>query len=139
MRVIYQSSTRSASRSVRRPRRGSAILLCFLAMAVVSVASITIARSHRRLNIRRSVTQSSVQGRLIAEGLTQRQIAYQRTHPSLVVAPVDKTLSKVNGFEDAQARVVALDVPQQTIEMEVSLYSGAPPIRRRGIRYAPLP
>ncbi|EMI44390.1 hypothetical protein [Rhodopirellula sp. SWK7] len=119
----------------RRPRRGSAILLCFLAMAVVSVASIAIARSHRRLNIRRSVLLSSVQGKLIADALTHRQIAYQRINPSLVLAPIDKTLASVTGFENATAKIVSVDTTEQTLEMDISLYPGSPVIRRQKIRY----
>ncbi len=119
----------------RRPRSGSAILLCFLAMAVVSVASIAIARSHRRLNIRRSVLLSSVQGKLIADALTHRQIAYQRINPSLVLAPIDKTLASVTGFENATAKIVSVDTTEQTLEMDISLYPGSPVIRRQKIRY----
>ncbi|MCM2369746.1 hypothetical protein [Aporhodopirellula aestuarii] len=126
----------NVTKSNRASRRGSAILLCYLAMAVVSVASIAIARSHRRLNMRRSVTLSSVQGRLVADGLVHRQIAYQRINPSLVLAPIDKTLADITGFEDATANIVAVDTTAETFEMEIALYKDAPVIRRLDVSYA---
>ncbi len=119
-----------------RSRRGSAMLLCFLAIAVVSVASIAMARSHRRLNVRRSVMQSTTQGRLVADGLVNREIAYQRLVAGVGVAPADRSLRKLPGFEQAAINLTAIDPTAQTIGVDVMLYSGAPSIRRTGVSYA---
>ena len=111
------------------------MLLCFLAIAVVSVASIAIARSHRRLNMRRSVTQSTTQARFVADGLVNREIAYRRLAAGAGVAPADKYLSKLPGFEKAAIKLTAIDPTTQTIGVDVMLYSGAPPIRRASVSY----
>ena len=120
---------RCPSRNTRRPlakRHGSAIILCMVAIAVISVASITVVRSHRRLNFRRSATQARSHGRLIADGLVHREIAYNRQSPSSGPAPSNPELETMPGFEKARASVSDYDKAGETMTVDVLLYPGAP-------------
>ena len=107
-------------------RNGSAIILCLVAIAVISVASITVVRSHRRLNFRRSAVKARSHGRLIADGLIHREIAFNRQFPSSGPAPLDPALRTMPGFEEARAAVIALDLAGETMTVAVQLYPGAP-------------
>lgn len=146
-RMAHRGITKHSVRVPRSPQQGSAILLCFLAIAVLSVASISIVRSHRRLNIRRSVALSTVQGRFAAEGLMNRQIAFQRTvatGPAGVrqvaamtqFAPIDEALTKLPGMANFEGQVISVDTTSETIDLEITFYNGAPPIRRRMLCYS---
>ncbi|TWT92276.1 hypothetical protein [Neorhodopirellula pilleata] len=114
-------------------RKGSAIVLAILAIAVVSLAGVTIVRSHRRMNFRQSAVQARTQGRLIAHGLVHREIAFRRVTPSGPTAPIDQTLSDFPLFENAQCIANNVDVANQMMDTSVILYPGGPPadVRQR--------
>lgn len=114
-------------------RQGSAIVLAILTIAIVSLASITIVRSHRRANFRQSAVQSRTQGRLIADGLVHREIAFHRTSPSVGLTPPDRSLQALPAFSQAQAISSNIDATAETMDASVTLYPGAPPasVRQR--------
>lgn len=120
---------RHQSKAPRRSRpahNGSAIVLCILAIAVISLASVTIVRSHRRMNFRRSAIKARSHGRLIADGLIHREIAFTR-QPSLAGrTPLDPDLKTMLGFENAQAVASNFDATGETMTVQVLLYPGAP-------------
>lgn len=114
-------------------RKGSAIVLAILAIAVISMAGITIVRSHRRMNFRQSAVQARTEGRLIAHGLVHREIAFRRQTPLGIVVPIDQTLNAFPQFENAQSVTTNVDAINQVMDTSVILYPGAPPafVRRR--------
>ena len=63
-------------------KRGSTLLLCTLATAVISTASIAILRSSQRQIARLDAQTSTTRGRTISDGLTQRAIAILRVDPN---------------------------------------------------------
>lgn len=117
----------SGNGQIARPQsRGSAIVLAILAIAVVSMASITIVRSHRRANFRQSAVQARTQGRLIADGLVHREIAFHRLSPTSRLAPPDKSLAALPAFANAQAISTNINATSETMDATVTLYPGAP-------------
>lgn len=82
-------------------RQGSAIVLCMLAVAVLSLSSLAIVRGHRRLNARVASVQNEARGRAVAEGLLHRHIARVRsggaasstTDPALRATPYDRAFA----------------------------------------------
>jgi hypothetical protein len=65
-------------------RRGSALLLCTLAIAVISLASIAIVRSNQRGIANIDGIRASRQARYNADGMVQRSIATIRIAPTTV-------------------------------------------------------
>lgn len=78
------------------------------------------------MNFRRSATKARSHGRLIADGLIHREIAFNRQSPLAGRAPVDPALQKLPGFEKAQAVVSDLDTTGETMTVQVVLYPNAP-------------
>ncbi len=70
-------------RSAKRCRRGSALLLCTLAIAVISLASIAIVRSNQRGIANVDGIRVSRQARYDADGIVQRSIAALRVDPTI--------------------------------------------------------
>jgi len=75
-------------RTIRFPtrkdrRRGSALLLCTLAIAVLSMASIAILRSNQRGIATVDGIRTSRQARYAADGMVQRAIAAIRLNPTI--------------------------------------------------------
>jgi type II secretory pathway component PulK len=70
-------------------RRGSALLVCTLAAAVLSMAAIAILRSSQRSIARVDSLRGSCHGRCVAEGLFQRAVAILRTNPNTTGTIVD--------------------------------------------------
>ncbi|MEO9596033.1 hypothetical protein [Rhodopirellula bahusiensis] len=116
------------SRQLRRwnnpPRVGSAVVLSFLAMAVMSLAAISIVRSHRRANVRAANVRHQVEGRLIAEGLIHRNVALAKTNGVLPVASLDAELSN-SSFPDAWVAPPVIDTTNETVSLQVYMYPGA--------------
>lgn len=110
------------SRNVNR--NGSAVVLSFLAMAVISLAAVSIVRSHRRANVRSASVRDQVEGRLIAEGLVHRNVALARTNGSLPLVSLDAELS-TSAFPDAWMAPPVVDVANQTVSLQVYMYPGA--------------
>lgn len=105
-------------------RNGSAVVLSFLAMAVVSLAAVSIVRSHRRANVRSASVRDQVEGRLIAEGLVHRNVALARTNGSLPLVSLDAELS-TSAFPDTWMAPPVVDVANQTVSLQVYMYPGA--------------
>ncbi len=72
----------SQSSLKHRHRRGSALLLCTLAIAVISMASIAVLRSSQRGIARVDGVRNARQGEQIADGLVQRATAMLRLNPA---------------------------------------------------------
>jgi hypothetical protein len=93
-------------------------------MAVLSLAAISIVRSHRRLNIRSASVRQQVEGRLVAEGLIHRNVAIARTNGALPTADLDAEIS-ASSFPDAWLAPPVVDAANQTVTLQVYMYSGA--------------
>ena len=102
-----------------RKRRGSALLVCTLAAAVLSMAAIAIVRSSQRSIARVDALRTTAQGRCVAEGLFQRSVGILRTDPNTTGTIVDPA----NGMPDARCELRRLS-PTAT-QIQVFLYAGA--------------
>ncbi|WDQ19222.1 hypothetical protein [Rhodopirellula sp. P2] len=122
-RVIRKSCVAHELRPDLR-RSGSAVVLSFLAMAVLSLAAISIVRSHRRSNVRSASVRQQVEGRLVAEGLIHRNVALARANGALPVASLDAELASTS-FPDAWMAPPVIDVANQTVSLQVYMYPGA--------------
>lgn len=110
----------------RRNRRGSALLLCTLAIAVISLASIAILRSNLRGIARVDALRNSRQSRQLADGWVQRSAAMLRLNPSFAgslplpgsapagtrveLTPLSPTATRIQIFLYDQATVPARDL-----------------------------
>jgi hypothetical protein len=83
-------------------RRGSALLLCTLAAAVLSVSAIAIIRSTQRGIVRVESQQAARQGRATTEGLLQRSIAILRTNP-LTTGTIPDPAGPAGAYADLRA------------------------------------
>ncbi|TWT83536.1 hypothetical protein CA13_50010 [Planctomycetes bacterium CA13] len=111
-------------------RSGSALLLCTLVAAVLSMSAITILRSSEVAIARVDAERCAVQGRHAAEGLLQRAVAQLELNPNLsgiivdpdspfqsaycVVQPIDKTHISVSAYLYKGSTMPAVS---QTIEL----------------------
>lgn len=77
----------------RTKRHGSALLICTIATAFVSLASIAILRSNQRGISRVDAIRVSRQGRHAADGLVQRSIAALRVNPNRAGTIVDPAVA----------------------------------------------
>ncbi|KLU03945.1 putative signal peptide and transmembrane protein [Rhodopirellula islandica] len=93
-------------------------------MAVLSLAAISIVRSHRRSNVRSANVRQQVEGRLVAEGLIHRNVALARANGALPVASLDTELGTTS-FPDAWMAPPVMDVANQTVSLQVYMYPGA--------------
>jgi hypothetical protein len=130
-------SIRCPRHSFGRQRKGSAIILSIVAIAILSMASLTLLRSFRRMNFRHSATIGHAQGQMIADGLIHRRIAFERlalTNPAILR---DAGLKQFPRFEDAVVEPQPLpnsSIPRlapTTLTIEVKLYPNAPSARTR--------
>ena len=103
----------------RRRRNGSAILVCTLAAAVLSLAAIAILRSSRHQIARTGAQRSSVQGHQVSDGLVQRCVAILRANPSAVGRVTDSGAA----MPDAFAELIQLS-PTAT-QIRIYMYAGA--------------
>lgn len=102
-----------------RQRRGSALLVCTLAAAVVSMAAIAIVRSGRHSVARVEALRVSASSHHVAEGLTQRAIAILRDDPNRNGDVVDPNAP----LPAARCRLLRLS-PTAT-QIQVFLYAGS--------------
>ena len=102
-----------------RQRRGSAILLCTLAAAVLSMSAIAILRSSRHHIARTDAQRSSVQGHHVADGLAQRCVAVLRADPGATGTIIDPDAP----LADASGELTQLS-PTAT-QIRVYLYAGS--------------
>ena len=102
-----------------RRRKGSAILVCTLAAAVLSLAAIAILRSSRHQIARTDAQRSSVHGHQVSDGLVQRCVAILRANP----AATGRVTDPDTPMPDAFAELIQLS-PTAT-QIRVFLYSGA--------------
>ena len=105
------------NRNSNRQRRGSALLVCTLAAAVLSMAAIAIIRSSQRSIARVDALRTSGQGRCVADGLLQRSIAILRANPNTTGTISDPS----NGTPDARSQLRQLS-PTET-QVQVFLYA----------------
>lgn len=103
----------------RRKRRGSALVVCTIATAALSLAAIAIVRSGTRSIARLESLRSTDAGRHVAAGLTQRAIATLRNDPSASGTIIDPG----NGMADATCQMTTLS-PSAT-QIRVFLYAGS--------------
>lgn len=108
----------------RRAHHGSAIVLCLLAVAVSSVATLTIVRSQRRATARASALLDRTAGDAIAQGLLHRQIALVKRDGGLKKIDIDPVVEKL-GY--TKSRVVFQDDPvNRVLSFQVYLHPDAP-------------
>lgn len=100
-------------------RRGSALLVCTLAAAVLSMAAIAILRSSQRNIARVDSLRSSTQGRSVSQGLFQRSVAVLRTNPAASGLVTDPGVV----LPGARSQLTRLS-PSAT-RIQVYLYAGA--------------
>jgi len=104
---------------LKRNRRGSALLVCTLAITVISIASVAILRSTQRGITRVDAQRSTVQARLVADGLVQRAIAAIRLNPAARgTLPLPK-------LPLAEPRVELTPLSATATRIEVYLYNNA--------------
>jgi len=132
---LFDIASQPAVRPLRRVtrRRGSAIVLCCLAMAVLSLASIAIVRSHARLNVRRSTTISQTHGRMLADALLHREIAWRRNPGNTTSAPTRTLLRDLPRYPSASVSIDQVSLVDNTIDLSVRLYPAAPAAKRARI------
>lgn len=102
-----------------RQRRGSALLVCTLAAAILSMAAIAILRSSQRNIARVDALETSSRGRFVSEGLYQRSIALLRLNPNTTGTIVDPG----NGMPEARCELRQLS-PSAT-QIQVFLYAAS--------------
>ncbi len=107
------------ARRMQRQRRGSAILLCTLAAAILSLAAIAIVRSSRHHIAHTHAHRSSVDGHHISDGLAQRCVAILRADPNATGRVTDPNIT----LPDAYAELNLLS-PTMT-QIRVFLYAGS--------------
>jgi hypothetical protein len=103
----------------RRGRRGSALLVCTLAAAVLSMAAIAIIRSSQRNIARVDALRTTGEGRFVVEGLFQRSIAVLRSDPNSTGPIVDPA----NGMPGATC--VLRQLSPTATQVQIFLYTGA--------------
>lgn len=113
-RADLMTNKRSASN-----RRGSALLVCTLAAAVLSMAAIAIIRSSQRSMGRVDSLRASCQGRCVAEGLYQRAVAILRVNPNTTGTIVDP------GAPLLGARCELRQLSANATRIQVFLYAGS--------------
>ncbi|WP_404309784.1 hypothetical protein [Neorhodopirellula lusitana] len=125
MRIILRSRA-------SRPRNGSAIILSIMAIAVISLASLAVVRSHKRMNYKQSALQARTEGRLVADGLIHREVAYWRTVADIdasaranATSPPDKTLEDSVRFSKATIGKRSVDSGRSTMDLAIVLYDKA--------------
>ena len=109
----------SKARSPRRNRKGSALLLCTLAAAMLSMAAVGIIRGSRRAIARTDSLNASTEGRLVADGLFQRAIAHMRNDPAPNIVLTDSN----SPLPSATCQLRTLS--PTAVEVTVFLYAGA--------------
>ena len=102
-----------------RQRRGSAILLCTLAAAILSFSAIAILRSSRHQIAKTDAHRSGLQGHHVSDGLVQRCVAVLRANPNATGQVVDPSSPLANAYGE----LTQLS-PTQT-EIRVYLYAGS--------------
>ena len=102
-----------------RKRRGSALLLCTLAAAVLATAAIAILRSGQRSIARIESIRACDSGRQVADGLVQRAIATLRVDGNASGLLVDPN----SPLPDATCRLTPLAA--NATQIQVFLYAGA--------------
>lgn len=102
-----------------RNRRGSALLICTLAAAVLSMATIAILRSQQHAVRRVDAARASLSAKMTADGLMQRAVALLRTDPSLATTFNDRR------FRNSPAFVVVQPLSVDESRVSVYLYAGS--------------
>lgn len=102
-----------------RSRRASALLLCTLAIAVVSAASVAILRSNQRGNATLGGTRVARQARQTADGMLQRAYAAIRLDPKLT-----GTISLPKSYGSGE-RLELKSLSPTATQIEVYLYAKA--------------
>jgi hypothetical protein len=102
-----------------RYRRGSALLLCTLAIAVVSLASIAVLRSNLRGIARVDALRNGRQARQLADGWVQRSTAMLRLNPTFAGS------LPLPGTAPAGTRVQLTPLSPNATRIQVFLYSRA--------------
>lgn len=103
----------------RNRRRGSALVVCTLAAAALSMAAIAIVRSGQHSIARVRARQSSDSGRHVAEGLTQRAISLLRNDPATSGTVIDP------GSPIAGAWCELTTLSPTATQIRVYLYTGS--------------
>lgn len=103
----------------RSNRRGSAILICALATAVLSMATIAIVRSQQHAVRRVDAARASVTAKMTADGLMQRAVAMLRTNPALATTFNDPHVRNSSAF------VVVQPLSSDESRVSVFLYAGS--------------
>ena len=100
-------------------RRGSALLVCTLAIAVLSMAAIAILRSSQRSIRRVDSLRDACQGRCVTDGMLQRSIAVLRTRPDAT-----GTVADPNGVMPG-ARCELRQLSPVATRIQIFLYAGS--------------
>ena len=102
-----------------KSRRGSALLVCTLAAAVLSLAAIAILRSSRHHITRTDASRTSIQGHHVTDGLVQRSIAILRADPNAAGTFVDPNVPIANAYSELT------QLSPTATRIQVYLYAGS--------------
>ena len=117
----------------RKRRKGSALLLCTLVTAVLSMSAIAILRSSQLAITRVESTRNSVAARHAADGFVQRAVSILKSNPTYT----GKFAHKESGFPNAFCETASVGTTQ--VAIRVYLYDTAKvPVIERVIDLAAL-
>jgi len=108
----------------KRSRRGSALLICTLAITVLSMASIAILRANQRGIVNVDGTRASRQARHAADGMVHRAIAAIRLNPT-INGPLPLPRSSMPSSLASGARVELNAISGTATQIQVYLYDRA--------------
>lgn len=108
----------------RSQRRGSALVLCMLAVAVMSLSAIAIVRNQQRASLRAHSIRDRVVGQAVADGLVHRHVALVRNAGGLVAENSDPDLDAL-GYDQTRT-TLSVDTSTNEVSVSVLLYPTAP-------------
>ncbi|MEM9364891.1 MAG: hypothetical protein AAGD07_02770 [Planctomycetota bacterium] len=117
-------STSKPGRRERDPRRGSALVLCMLAVAVMSLSAIAIVRNQQRASLRARSVRDRAMGQAVADGLMHRHVALVRNSGGFVPVNPDPELDSL-GYDQTQT-TLSVDTVNNEVSVSVLLYPTAP-------------
>ncbi|MEM8911113.1 MAG: hypothetical protein AAGC97_05040 [Planctomycetota bacterium] len=103
----------------RPPRIGSAMVLCMLAVVVLSLGSLTIVRGHRHLNASVAANGDQTRGRAVAEGLLHRHLARLRAAGGATISATTDPSLQGTPYQWATASSGAANGGSVTVQVDL--------------------
>lgn len=100
------------------------MVLCMLAVAILSISALSIVRSHRRINARAMAVGDQARGIAVAEGLLHRHVALARHSGGVVLPQTDPGLA---GTVHADAVAILAYPDPARINVRVNLFPRSTP------------